>query len=285
MWAEHLGEPVVKRVAGTKVELVLIPPGQFLMGSSVFDPNADSDEKPQHEVQLTRPFFLQTSEVTQGQWTSVMGTRPWKGRIYTEEGDEYAASCVSWYDALEYCNKLSTADNVSPWYVLTSVERDNEDSIENAVVRIRGGTGYHLPTEAQWEYACRAGVVTRYCFGDDEGKLDAFAWYDANALNIGENHAHKVKQKSPNAFGLYDMHGNVCEWCQDGYDEGYYQQFASHTAVDPQCPSLGLSFRVNRGGSWFGDAGLCRAAYRSRNSPDYRYSYLGFRVAQVPSSR
>ena len=131
---------------------------------------------------------------------------------------------MSWEDAQAFCKKLSQTDGVT----------------------------YRLPTEAEWEYACRAGTVTRYHFGDEESKLGDYAWWGGiwNGTVKGEQYAHEVKRKSPNAFGLYDMHGNVWEWCQDGYDEDYYQQFASRLAVDPQGPSSGVSYRVARGGSW-----------------------------------
>ena len=137
------------------------------------------------------------------------------------------------------------------------------------------GGKFSLPTEAQWEYACRAGSTTRYCFGDDESRLGEYAWYDENS---GDK-THPVGEKKPNAWGLYDMHGNVWEWCQDWYDDGYY---AKSPTDDPTGPSTG-SCRVIRGGSWDDGARSCRSADRNRNSPGYRLDNLGFRVSRVPA--
>ena len=143
-----------------------------------------------------------------------MGTEPWWGK----EGPNYPATYVSWNDAVAYCKKLSEKE----------------------------GKTYRLPTEAEWEYACRAGTKTAWSFGNDEKVLGDYAWYEENADDIGEEYAHQVGLKKPNAFGLYDTHGNVFEWCHDYYEEDYYQQSPTN---DPQGPESG-SFRVLRGGSW-----------------------------------
>ncbi len=160
-----------------------IPAGTFLMGS----PESEADRyeyETQHKVTITKAFYMQTTEVTQGQWKAVMGTEPWKGKPFVKEGPNNAASYVSWNDAVAYCEKLSEKESVT----------------------------YRLPTEAEWEYACRAGTETRWSFGDDEKALGDYAWYRENAGGIGEQYAHQVGLKPPNAFGLYDMHGNVFEW-------------------------------------------------------------------------
>jgi formylglycine-generating enzyme required for sulfatase activity len=184
------------------------------------------------------------TEVTQGQWRGVMGTEPWKGESYVQEGEQNAASSISWDDATEFCRRLSQ----------------------------REGRTYRLPTEAEWEYACRAGTMTRFHFGDDESRLGEYAWFDGNADSIGEDYAHRVGQKKPNPFGLYDMHGNVYEWCGD-----WFGPYASDPLRDPRGPSSGSS-RVLRGGSWYYDPSFVRCAFRYNLGPDYRRYFNGFRV-------
>ena len=154
-----------------------------MMGSPEGEEGHDDDEY-QHRVRLTQPFYMQTTEVTQGQWKSVMGTEPWKVQDYVKEGDDYAATYVSHEDAVAFCRKLSARE---------------------------GGT-YRLPTEAEWEYACRGGTQTMYSFGASAGQLGEYAWFEDNADKVGEAYAHRVGQKRSNGFGLYDMHGNVREW-------------------------------------------------------------------------
>ena len=189
---------------------------------------------------------MQTTEVTQGQWTAVMGTEPWKG---DKKGPNYAATYVSWEDAVAYCKKLSEAE----------------------------GKTYRLPTEAEWEYACRAGTETAWSFGNDETVLGDYAWYDKNASDIDEKYAHQVGLKKPNAFGLYDMHGNVFEWCHDYFEEDYYKQ---SPAKDPTGPTSGSS-RVLRGGSWLFFTRYARSALRGRFDPGLPYYYyVGFRLVR-----
>ena len=134
------------------------------------------------------------------------------------------------------------------------------------------GSGFRLPTEAEWEYAWRAGSTTAYCFGDDESRLKEYAWYDDNAYDVGEKYAHGVDQKKPNAWGLYDLHGNVWEWCQDWYGE-----YPTGSVTDPMGPRSG-SLRVGRGGSWFDTAGYCRSADRIHGSPGGRNDIVGCRL-------
>jgi formylglycine-generating enzyme required for sulfatase activity len=184
-----------------------------------------------------RDYSLGKTVVTQLQWREVMGTEPWKGRPYVMEGDDYPAVYVSWDDAVEFCKKL------------TDIE----------------GKAYRLPTEAEWEYACRAGTTTSYHFGDDATELGKYAWFCANARDIDENYPHRVEQKLPNQFGLYDMHGNVWEWCSDLYDEDDEEQ----------------QDRALRGGSWFNDSVICSARYRNYSSPEYRDINFGLRLAST----
>ena len=226
------GEQPVNSITNTiGMKLNKIPAGTFMMGSPETEKDRGDDE-PQHKVTISKAFYIQTTEVTQGQWKAVMGTEPWKGKQFVKEGPNYAASFVSWDAAVAYCKNLSEKESKT----------------------------YRLPTEAEWEYSCRAGTETRWSFGNDEKALDAYAWYRENASNVDEKYAHQVGLKKPNAFGLYDMHGNVWEWCYDYHGESYYKDSPEK---DPQGPVTGSS-RVFRGGSWGNLMRHTRSAYRNR---------------------
>jgi len=226
------------------MKLKEIPAGTFMMGSPVTEKDHTSDEI-QHTVTISKAFYMQTTEVTQEQWKAVMGTEPWKVKKYVKEGPNYAASCVSWDDAVEYCKKLSEKE----------------------------GKTYRLPTEAEWEYACRAGTETAWSFGDDEKDHGDYAWYDKNARD--EKYAHQVGLKKPNAFGLYDMHGNVWAWCSDYYERDYEHS----PEKDPTGPTSG-SERVYRGGSWIGPTRGTRSAARGIIDAGYRGAISGFRLVR-----
>jgi formylglycine-generating enzyme required for sulfatase activity len=237
------------------IKLKLIPAGQFQMGSSDEEKYAFEDERPKHRVRITRPFYLAAHEVTQGQYRAVMGENPSR---FTGS-DDLPVEQVSWNDAIAFCNKLSEREGMKPYYRSSAGEPS-------------GGDGFRLPTEAEWEYACRAGSSTRYSFGDDMALMDEYAWVNGNA----GNKPHPVGQKRPNGFGLYDMHGNVWEWCWDRYEPDYYRRSPDN---DPSGPS-GASERVNRGRSYFEDPGNARSALRNKSKPDNRHSMAGFRVAR-----
>jgi sulfatase modifying factor 1 len=242
--------PVIKLPSITNtlgMKLNEIPAGTFTMGSPESEADREDDET-QRTVTIGKAFYMQTTEVTQGQWKAVMGTEPWKGEDYVKEGPNYASTYVSWNDAVAYCKKLSEKESKT----------------------------YRLPTEAEWEYACRAGAKTTWSFGDDENKLGDYAWYRENAWDIDEKYAHQVRLKKPNAFGLYDMHGNVHEWCHDYFEEDYYKQ---SPAKDPTGPTSGSS-RVLRGGSWIGLSRFTRSAYRSRVGAGRRHGNYGFRLVR-----
>ena len=231
---------------GVKLEIVLIPAGEFLMGS----PDSDKDdawEKPQHRVRITKPFYLGKYLVTQEQWEAVMGNNPSHFK-----GPKNPVEMVSWDDCQQFVGKLNAKSAA-------------------------GGGKFQLPNDAQWEYACRAGSKTKYCFGDDETRLGDYAWYDKNSGNT----AHPVGEKKPNAWGLYDMHGNVWEWCQDWWQEGYYKELP---VDDPTGAATG-SYRVRRGGGWDYPAGYCRSASRGGFLPGGRIYYLGLRVSRVPADK
>ena len=277
------------------MKLKLIPAGEFLMGSPESDEDADGDERPQHSVRITKPFYLGVTEVTQGQWEAVTGSTlsdlkddDWD---YRGRGSENPMYWVSWYDAVDFCNKLSKREGRRPYYKLENVEPETYGSrpgIESADVTILSGDGYRLPTEAEWEYACRAGATTEYYWGDSDAEVEMkqYCWYEKNADDGSwtEPHASSegtqpVQQKRANAFGLYDMSGNVWEWCGDWYDSDYYEDSPTD---DPTGPTTGSAGRMGRGGGWFYDAGSCRSAYRGHYSPGDRSSSSGFRVASVP---
>jgi len=246
-----VGDPIENTIG---MVLVPIPAGDFLMGSPATEPGR-RDREAQHQVTLTKPFFLGVHEVTQGQWQAVMGTTPWKGKNNVKEGDDYPATYVNWQDAVEFCRKLS-----------------DEEDLE-----------YRLPTEAEWEYACRAGTTTVYSFGDDASELGEYAWYKENAWGAGQEYAHTVAQKKPNPWGLYDMHGNLWEWCSDWWGDSPSDS-PSGSTTDPTGAVSGSS-RVSRGGCWRFVAGFCRSANRGRYHPPSRIPNRGFRVALSPSGQ
>jgi formylglycine-generating enzyme required for sulfatase activity len=230
------------------MKFVLIPSGTFTMGSPSSENGRGNDET-QHRVRLTKAFYLQTTEVTQGQWYAVMGTRPWSGMEYVRDRcSDCAASYISWDDAQRFIKKLNEKE---------------------------GTNKYRLPTEAEWEYACRAGSTTMFCFGNSESILGEYAWYIYNVFfDSREKYPHTIAQKKPNTWGLYDMHGNLDEWCQGWYEKNY----PTGDITDPTGPSSGTS-RVLRGGSWRNPARFCRSASRGGVNPDVRNSRFGFRLA------
>jgi formylglycine-generating enzyme required for sulfatase activity len=208
------------------------------MGSPEGEEGRDpSDEGPQHEVTISRPFYMGVTEVTQEQYEAVMGNNPGKFK-----DPQNPVECVCWNDAVEFCRRVS----------------------------LKTGKSVRLPTEAEWEYACRAGSRSRFCFGDSDASLAAYAWYKDN----GGETTHAVGRGRPNTRGLYDMHGNVCEWCSDWYEKNTYTDAA---VVDPQGPSSG-THRAMRGGAFDWDAAKCRSAYRQCDLPEKTYSNVGFRV-------
>jgi len=243
------GQP--KEVVNTiGMKLVLIPAGTFTMGSPASE-KYRRDNETQHQVTLTKPFYMGRTEVTQGQWKKVMGTEPWKREYYVpKKKDDYPAVYVSWDDAGEFCKKLSSME----------------------------GKVYRLPTEAEWEYACRGGTTTAFSFGNDDSAqwvVSKYAWwgrFEPNGNAKDEVYALGVAQKWPNPFGLHDMHGNVWEWCSD-----WYGAYPSDPLTDPRGPDSG-AFRVSRGGCWSNALGYLRCAFRSDYAPEYRDDNYGFRL-------
>ncbi|MCX5677393.1 MAG: formylglycine-generating enzyme family protein [Planctomycetota bacterium] len=220
---------------GVTMRLVLIRPGKFVMGSPDSEQGRDGNEGPQHEVTISKPFYLGVTEVTQPQYEAVMGTNPSAFKEPTNPVEK-----VSWNDAIEFCRKLSEKTRKT----------------------------FRLPTEAEREYACRAGSKTRFSFGDSESVLGEYAWYASNS----GGKTHPVGQKKPNPWGLYDMHGNVAEWCAD-----WYADYPKAAVTDPQGPASG-TYRVLRGGSWYPTPDGCRSAFRNYGTLGIRYNVFGFRV-------
>ena len=224
------------------MEFKLIPAGTFIMGDA-----SVLDNQTPHEVTLTKPFKMGVHEVTQDQYEQVMGVNPSEFK-----GANNPVEMVSWEEAVEFCRRLSELP-----------------------AEKKAGNVYRLPTEGEWEYACRAGTTTKYSFGDDESDFGEYAWYGDK---YGDKH-YPVGSKQPNAWGLYDMHGNVWEWCQDLYGD-----YPSGTVTDPTGAASG-SFRVLRGGGWYSTAESCRSAYRYGYKPSGRYDGSGFRVSLSPSGK
>jgi formylglycine-generating enzyme required for sulfatase activity len=227
--------PAFKNSIG--MEFVLIPSGTFMMGSPTSEKDRDDDET-QHQVTISKSFYLGKYEVTQAEWEKVMGSNP----SYFKGCPRCPVENVSWEDVQDFIRKLNT----------------------------KGEGRYRLPTEAEWEYAARAGSTARYSYGDGEGSLGNYAWYSANS----GSKTHEVGTKQPNEWGLYDMHGNVWEWCGD-----WYGAYSSSAQIDPTGATSG-SYRVIRGGSWNYVAVNLRSANRYSNSPSFRSYNLGFRVVR-----
>jgi formylglycine-generating enzyme required for sulfatase activity len=232
-WADYLGMPVEKEIklpGNVPLIMVLIPPGEFMR----------SEDGKNHRVRITKPFYMGKYEVTQAQWQAVMGSNP----SQFQDDPANPVEQVSWDDTEPFLTELNDARLVNQWR-------------------------FGRPTEAQWEYACRAGTTTVFPFGNSEIILGEYAWYTASS----QHKTHAAGQLKPNAFGLYDMIGNVWEWCDD-----WHGGYAPSPQDDPSGPTMG-SDRVRRGGSWRHRAADCRAADRVRFGPSSHASDLGFRLA------
>ena len=248
----------------TPPEMVRINSGTFKMGSPRTESNHDPNEV-QHEVTLSA-FYMGKYEVTQKEYENIVGYNP-----SNFKGDNLPVENVTWFDAVEYCNKLSEREGLTPMYTITERTPATGYPITAAIVTANwNNNGYRLPTEAEWEYACRAGTTTAYNTG--RRISDNTGWYKANSLNCTKT----IGQKPANAWGLYDMHGNVLEWCWDLY--GAYES-GKQTNPRGAISNYGKS-RVSRGGCWIDPASNIRSAHRSNDTPDLWSGYIGFRVVR-----
>lgn len=240
--------PTTKNFLG--MTFVRLPAGTFTMGAD--DRQPGEMPRPTHQVTLTKPFYMQTTSVTQEQWKQVMGTEPWRSlRSNILEGDDYPVVYVSWNEIQDFILKLNLMNVGS----------------------------YRLPSEAEWEYACRAGTKTKFSFGDNEAELERYAWYSMGSQQEMDYqwkerglYPHKVATKKPNRWGLYDMHGNVAQACQD-----WYGPYPAEPVTDPIGPTLGTN-RVIRGGGIFSTSLGCRSDYRVQIHPARKAEGMGFRL-------
>jgi formylglycine-generating enzyme required for sulfatase activity len=253
--------PVPKIDMGRKVTnsigmtFTAIPAGSFLMGSPPAEAQRGGDEGPQRRVTLSRPFFLGVYPVTQQAFEKVMGTNPSQFNKVNGGGLLFPVEQVSWHDAVEFCRRL------------TSLPQEGH-----------AGRRYRLPTEAEWEYACRAGTITPFHCGDSlsaaDANFDGSRPYGRGVAGVAYRRTREAGSYPANAWGLHDLHGNVWEWCADWYDEHAYENGPSN---DPAGPANG-SLRVLRGGCWNNSGHLCRSARRNKYASDFRSDTIGFRV-------
>jgi formylglycine-generating enzyme required for sulfatase activity len=235
------------------LDQILVTAGNFMMGSPANEKDRDDDER-QHRVEIERPFYIGKYEVTQEQWQTVTGDRPWQGQEYAKANPKHAVNYISWNDCQSFLEKLNA----------------------------KTGLNFVLPTEAEWEYACRAGTTSRFYYGDDPNYSDLknYAWFADNAYRADEKYPHAVGQKKPNTWGLHDMHGNVWEWCSSLYkvypyraDDGRENLAQAWRFLDGR--------RVLRGGSWDRLSSTprdCRSAGRGGDGPPYRDRDSGCRL-------
>ncbi|HEX7858859.1 MAG TPA: SUMF1/EgtB/PvdO family nonheme iron enzyme [Verrucomicrobiae bacterium] len=244
------GETFTVRSCGMKMNW--IAPGRFVMGSPASEAGRSNDEGPQTEVTISRGFWLGVFAVTQEEWKAIAEEADGlKVEPSYFRGARLPVEQVSWNECRIWLQELNASEEG----------------------RLPQGYEYRLPTEAEWEFVCRAGTTTRFCCGEGDEVLNDYAWYNGNS----GSQSHAVGEKKPNRWGLFDMHGNVWEWCRD-----WYGVFGGGKVTDPTGPSLGMK-RVMRGGSWGVAATRCRAAYRVWNEPGYRDYTLGFRVGLAAS--
>ena len=261
------------RSSSTGMPLVAVDAGTFAMGSPPTEPERANNET-QHQVTLTKPFYLSVYEVTQSEFTRVMDFNP----STLKGSDRLPVQKVTWFDAVSFCNRLSKLEGIDAAYEMSNVRMDGLH-ITNAVVRwISCSSGYRLPTEAEWEFACRAGTSTPFTFGDtvtpEQANFDGLTPYNGGPKGQFRNHPLEVDAFPANAFGLHQMSGNVFEWVWD-----YCDQYPTNHQTDPTGPEHGTE-RVRRGGAYPSPAGHMRSAVRHGVPPSFALFHQGFRVAR-----
>jgi len=290
-WAKYLDIPV-EYTNSIGMKFRLMPPGEFVMGSTPEEIEGAlkiageaefwhwqeriNSAAPQHKVVLTQPVYIGMTEVTQWQYEQIMGANPshfsatgeGKDAVANLETGSHPVEMVSWNDAAEFCAKLSQQEQLKPFYF-----RSGE------TVTPLEGTGYRLPTEAEWESACRAGTTTRFWSGERQDLISA-GWFGGNS----GGRTHAAGELKSNPFGLSDMHGNVWEWVQDSWDPASYAKSKGDAAVDPCSPFSSGSQPVLRGGAWADDPSYCRSSCRNPTHPSDRSNGIGFRVVLVAES-
>ena len=244
--ADHHREMEVMLPDGVVMEMVWIPPGTFMMGAPEEELGREVSEGPQHEVTITQGFYIGKYEVTQSQWEVVTGTRPWEGQTFTMNDPDAPVAYISWDDVQVFIAALN---------------------------EFAGEEVYRLPTEAEWEYACRAGTTTRWAFEDNQDLVGLYAWYKGSA-GTDHRYAHPVGDRLSNTWGVYDMHGNVAEWVYDWHDD-----YSSEPQVDPAGPDTGER-RVVRGGGFGSTFERVRSAARTFQRPNKNFGDAGVRLAR-----
>jgi formylglycine-generating enzyme required for sulfatase activity len=252
---------------GQAIEMVHLPGGTFTMGSPANEVNRNNDET-QRQVTVSS-FYMGKYTVTQAEYEAVMGTNPSR---FKQEGVKLPVENISWFDAIEFCNRLSSSEGLTPVYTITGTGN------ERTVTWNLNENGYRLPTEAEWEYACRAGTTTTFNTGinitSNQANYDGASPYNNNPVGQYNRRTTPVGNFDANAFGLYDMHGNVWEWCWD-----WYGSYTTGSQTDPIGPAYG-TYRVLRGGSWFDGGRNIRSAVRFNYHPSNRNYFFSFRIVK-----